>query len=642
MPVTLSTMNVQAFNKSSVKIGHFVVKIAHGEKMDYTYEDKKTKQTVKAHKFECTLVGELPEVYMHGFVKGTPKDVDEAAKKFANGNVYTLSKTQLDTWTSPAYISSPKPFRVNLGKSTLTPMASSNDVAKKMPQAPVPPRTVAETAGITSSKSQDLLALVKEVANKRKNKDGKDIIDVVLIDGSKTQTGERATLFASVWGHDKVQLLESHVGHPLAFFNLTTKLDGDKRLVNHYEEAPIRSAPTCDKTDQLQIEAATLLAATDTKQLSSEREWTPAEGRDVSGPQPLCCAAFLDYTAAEPSASMPAVVQVPWLMIEEPDEEEQVTIGDGSRLWLLPKGRDASGSVRLGCPQRVALKLAQVENQADFERKQAEKSLGYPLFVHARISRTVKASSSQTSTTDFVAHTLEETQPVSWTKSEAPNASFKNVLAILNNLPPHDECIQFAFLKDLQEDPHYGFKIVYDGQPGVRAAYAAILVESIRATTTEPCGDGFKTETTGIRDIAALGLPGSNSDDLVEFEPGKACDLLATEPAFTIVGFSTLQGIIKLDPPRGKKSRFAVVLIDKFMDGTLEMQKAEFVEQDEAQGAVDCFRRLRKACKHIRPLATKKRTHTESANFVQSPENIKKCRTLRAMPTEGSLDDAAF
>ena len=139
-----------------------------------------------------------------------------------------------------------------------------------------------------------------------------------------------------------------------------------------------------------------------------------------------------------------------------------------------------------------------------------------------------------------------------------------------------------------------------------------------------------------------MGLPGANSDDLVEFDPGKACDLLATEPAFTIVGFSTLQGIIKLDPPRGKKSRFAVVLIDKFMDGTLEMQKAEFVEHDEAQGAVDCFRRLRKACKHIRPLATKKRTHTESANFVQSPENIKKCRMLRAMPTEGSLDDAAF
>ena len=513
---------------------------------------------------------------------------------------------------------------------------ADKDAYKGMPKQPVPPRTVAETDGITTSKSQDLLALVKEATNKRQNKDGCDIIDVLLIDGSQTTTGERATVFASVWGPGKVNLVEDNVGKPLAFFNLTIKVEGDKRLVNHYREAPLHEAPACDKTTHLQAEAATLLAATDTKQLTSEREWSPTEARDVSGPQPLCCAAFLDYTAEEPSASMPSVVQVPWLMVEEPDEHDQVTIPDGSRLWLLPKGRDPSGSVRLGCPQRVALQLAQVENQSDFQRKLAERNLGYPLFVHARISRTIKPSSSGTGGTDFVAHTLEEAHSVSWTKSEAPNASFKNLLTILNNLPPHDECIQFAFLKDLQEDPHYGFKIVYDGQPGPKAAYAAVLVESTRATTTEACGDGFKTETTGIRDVAALGLHGSTSD-----QQGQPIDLLKPESTYTIVGFSTLQGIIKLDPPRGKKSRFAVVLIDKFNGGILEMQKTEFVEHDEAQGAVECFRRLRKLCKQIRPRASGKRTHAESANFIDSPENMKKCRSLRAMPTETSLDDAA-
>ena len=72
------------------------------------------------------------------------------------------------------------------------------------------------------------------------------------------------------------------------------------------------------------------------------------------------------------------------------------------------------------------------------------------------------------------------------------------------------------------------------------------------------------------------------------------------------------------------------------------MQKTEFVENDEAQGAVECFRRLRKLCKQIRPRASGKRTHAESAKFIESPENMKKCRSLRAMPTETSLDEPAI
>ena len=157
---------------------------------------------------------------------------------------------------------------------------------------------------------------------------------------------------------------------------------------------------------------------------------------------------------------MPSIVQVPWLTIEEPGSDEVVTVENGARLWLISKGRDPSGSVRLGCPQRVALRLAQADNQQDFEKMKAEDTLGYPLFVHARISRTVKASSPQTGAKEFVGHTVEEVVPVSWTKSEAPNASFESLLSILNNLPPHDECVQFAFLRDLQEDPHYGFRLL--------------------------------------------------------------------------------------------------------------------------------------------------------------------------------------
>ena len=98
---------------------------------------------------------------------------------------------------------------------------------------------------------------------------------------------------------------------------------------------------------------------------------------------------------------------------------------------------------------------------------------------------------------------------------------------------------------------------------------------------------------------------------------------------------------MKLDPPRGKKSRFAVLLLDKFDDKTIEMQKAEFVEAADAAGAVNCFQRLRQVCKQIKqitPSGSAKRTRSESTSFVTSPKDLKKCRSLKAVPTDASMD----
>ena len=625
------------FNKSSAKIAQLVVKTCHGQKSSYKYTDKKTGKEVEAHKFECFLLGEQEGVYMYGFLQGTQQQVNDAAKKFKDGQVFKLSKISRDTWTPFSSISSPKAFRLNLEKTTCQPIAASDALAKQMPLAPVPPRTVGETARVTTNKAQDLLAVVKAATNRRTTRQGTDIIDVVLIDDSKAETGELATLLVSVWGDHKVDLIEKNVGKPLAFFNLAIKIDGANRVVNHYREALMVAPPDCEKTKHLLAEALTLTAATNTVQLSSEREWHPHEAPDVSGPQPLCCAAFLDLTSEEPSAAnMPPVVQIPWMLVEEPGQEDDVEVAneDGGRLWFVTKARDCSGAVRVGCPQRTALALANATDKDNFKAKHGENSLGFPLFVHARLTRSVKQGSGQNAGKDFVANTLQEVANVSWTKAEAPNASFNSLLNILNNLPAHDEAIQFCYLKDLKPDPHYGFSIEYDGQPGPRAAYAVVLVESLQATTTQAFGDGFKAETKGIRDVAFIGDASQLADaSQVQNTP---------EVFYCAIGFSNLQGIVKLDPPRGKKSRFAVLLVDKIDEKNIEMQKAEFVEPEDAAGAVKCFQRLRQVCKQIKqitPSYSGKRPRAESASFVASPMDLKKCRSLKALPTDGSIGE---
>ena len=179
-------------------------------------------------------------------------------------------------------------------------------------------------------------------------------------------------MFVSVWGDQKVDLIEKNVGKPLAFFNLTIKMDAGDKFFNHYPEALLLCAPASEKTKHLLAEASTLTAATNTVQLSSEKEWHPHESPDVSGPQPLCCAAFLDLIAEEPTAAnMPSVVQIPWLLVEEParDEDVEVTNEDGGRLWFVTKARDCSGAVRVECPHRIALALANATEKNETSRR---------------------------------------------------------------------------------------------------------------------------------------------------------------------------------------------------------------------------------------------------------------------------------
>ena len=117
-------------------------------------------------------------------------------------------------------------------------------------------------------------------------------------------------------------------------------------------------------------------------------------------------------------------------------------------------------------------------------------------------------------------------------------------------------------------------------------------------------------------------------------------DAAAKDPSaktYTIVGYGSMDGLVKLDPPRGKMSRFAVVVVNQVEDTTIQMETAEFIEQDEAAEAIECFKRLRELCRQILPRGTQKRSHSMIDDFNVSPNSLKKCKTLSAMPSDASL-----
>ena len=107
------------------------------------------------------------------------------------------------------------------------------------------------------------------------------------------------------------------------------------------------------KTEKL-IQHADALTGSDIpiETLSETSTFVPNGSKDVSGPQALGCAFFLEGTYKEPSAAMPEITQLTWLCLEEPTKDDSIQDKSGTRLWFVTKARDASGAMTLGIPEK--------------------------------------------------------------------------------------------------------------------------------------------------------------------------------------------------------------------------------------------------------------------------------------------------
>lgn len=226
---------------------------------------------------------------------------------------------------------------------------------------------------------------------------------------------------------------------------------------------------------------------------------------------------------------MPGVVQLCWILIEEPEPTDDVLDISGSRIWYQSTARDLSGATLAGMPERTALKLANATSMEDFQGQHGQSNLNMPLLCHARLSRTARASTACTvgtaewllrnvgdtagasqTTVPVTAEygqrtfvTIQEIEAVSWDPKSKPNSAYDSVITILKNCPRHDEGLLFAYLSDIMPDPYYGFQVFYDGVESVKAKYVVALVASSSASSTpQNVGNGYKLTTSNINDAA--------------------------------------------------------------------------------------------------------------------------------------------
>jgi hypothetical protein len=109
------------------------------------------------------------------------------------------------------------------------------------------------------------------------------------------------------------------------------------------------------------------------------------------------------------------------------------------------------------------------------------------------------------------------------------------------------------------------------------------------------------------------------------------------------VGYCTLDNLpgFRLDPPRGKTFRVALVLINKVHEQEgFAIHKLEYIEPDRVSDAIACVRKLRKLCKQIRSGSAEKRSHTgDFESCSMQPTATKQARTLHETPTDATLPD---
>jgi hypothetical protein len=402
-------------------------------------------------------------------------------------------------------------------------------------------------------------------------------------------------------------------------------------------------APECDKRNGLTKDFDKIKDATNSVMLTN---FTPKASMDVSGPQSIAASAFLDYTSQNPDANLPSVMQIMVATIEEPSGS--VNPEGTERIWFIAKFREFSGAAEASMSERVALQLSGLD-RAGFMDAHASGTLQFPLLCNLRVSRSISTGASEQSGASqpgaaadkktFVNHAIQDARPIDWNNSVAPNAAYENVLAVLNKLPGNEEGLLFAFLADIEPDPHTGFRVTFENGTISKGAAVAVLIASRKKNNPpEGLGGGFKICAPGVCDVANPVAVGASQQ----------ANTVAT---YNVSGFCTLDDMSKFDlnPPRGHTQRFAIALITSCEQTeqtgvsqpgvkTFHMDKIQILEQAEGPKAVPVFQRLRRLTMRLNPSSQEERKH--NLDIGEGPSrSLKKCRTLSAMPTDESLEE---
>ena len=400
-------MSLAELNGSSATVGKWQVKVVSGKKeeYEYTYSGKQK----KGMKFECMLVSFDPTCYcvaVWKMVQGNQQAVEQAAAKFKDGTLWTMSAVSLETQTKRQFISASHKMVVNLAHTKMTAVLQSlHNIACDV----APPSTVAEILQLQSTQCFDVSALVRSVTGEAtvQTKYGtRERASVCCVDGSqmpeqdvfeKPQFAQlQFTIFQRPGGKD-LELIKASVGQALSFFRLSYQ-QGSSGNFEVVTSQNFRCRPAVgDKAARLTTTAAVLQSLQSDSLGNVTKEW---EGnfvaKDYVNTAAMQTTFALLSTTLSPTQDIfdaETLWQLNFAELVAPARASNVWTLDQKRVWFPSVLRVFSGEVAVWVREKPALQLASAEDANSFRQAVIDGELLFPLLSNVRVLRTVKSGS---------------------------------------------------------------------------------------------------------------------------------------------------------------------------------------------------------------------------------------------------------
>ena len=326
----------------------------------------------------------------------------------------------------------------------------------------------------------------------------------------------------------------------------------------------------------------------------------------------------------DPDATLPHLLQVNGMRLEEPEPGDSVVESTGQRILFTTTARDFSRSCKVGVSQAAALALSGLDTMSEFQQAHEARAISFPPFGNCRIMRRVRRVAAKeggdASDRVFVNTTVVAASPLQI--SQAPNTSYNIVLEILKQCPESQDAMLAAHLSEIRACPFYGMRVEYApeaeggaSQPARNCHLAVALVRTTQKSRCVSTASGFLVSTAGVR-----GAFGDEDSDTV-----------------TIHGYCSVNNLLnfKMDPPSKAKTRVCLLLITAASPEAITVHSVTHIDEATVAEAQYFIKNMRTLGMRAEPQQSG--GHKRMREWDKTPESATKCRVLDAHPSGESL-----
>ena len=636
--MTSAVLDLGLLNASSARVASFHARVAQAKIINWTYQDRTGKEK-QGSRFFCLLVGKNSGSYCEAGMRGPEKKLDEAVKKFKNGDMFLLSKIRLNAKAKPDYIDSDIKLEVDLDGTKATPVLQGQ---VDLPMHATPKATCAQILKVHGKRRFDIMAIVRSVSEpkERTTPSGRKMVtDITLVDGSDHVDGLKCELGLSVWNPPtSPKPFELALHKPVLIHSLLATQKGDKITVASCDQTVVLTKDHCPSLSKnarfamLEADAAALNSlpqealqtVTATFTGDGENSW-PFNIRDDAAT--LSCCHLLESIAESGGIGQdtPSLIQINDLRMEAPSGK--VVTDDGDRIYFQTVFRDWTGGTTAGVTEATALEVTGCDDKAQFEAAAQEGTLQIPFLLNMRFVRTVRADNS----VSLLAVTGAEAST-----TLAPSQSAQELLPLLRMCPSSTDGLVPAPLSCVTPCAFNGMHVNIAGQGRACKAVLA-LVQSTQKSTLVTLGGGYQVITKDITDCVVP--PGTDLGGAGTTTPPEAS---TGTTKHVLTAFCDMDDVMdfKLDPikqGREKKPRLAYVIVSGMGEDHFVVDALQLVEVEQEAAAKRRFEMLLSLAFSMPTnddTGTKRKMTWDPEQTT--PLDLKKCRNLQKWPTDAA------